>query len=78
MNNKLRIYLGRFFPQIDPVFQQSKELVDRTQNYSVAHLQRQYRLGYSRAKRIMAKIKLINNVPKEFSGVIRSPRVSRG
>lgn len=55
---KLRIFLSKFMPKLDPVYSEAYDLVEKTGNTSIAHLQRHLRLGYRRAIRLMKAIKM--------------------
>ena len=43
--------------QRDEVYKEAKKIVDKTNNYSVSHLQRKMQIGYNRASKLMDEIK---------------------
>ena len=54
--NSIKVVLARFDGTFDPLYPRALALVLEVRDYSVAFLQRQYRIGYGRAVRLRMAI----------------------
>lgn len=62
---RLRIYISKYYPRLDPEYSRIFAFVARTNNYSIAHVQRHFILGYSRTCRLMDVIQIdIEKLPR--------------